>query len=146
MKKSILVTAVFLLTNAVAFAHTELSMSMPADKATLATPPKEVMLHFTEPVRLTAATIQKSGDKTAQDLGPLPAAAANAFTLAVPAMTNGGYTVTWRALADDGHIMKGELTFSIGAADAAAGHSQADHSHHSDSTEHAHSEHSDSHQ
>ena len=56
MKKPVLVMALLALTHAVAYAHTELSASMPADKATLEAAPKELMLHFSEPVKLTTVT------------------------------------------------------------------------------------------
>ena len=101
-----------------AFAHTELSTTAPADRATLAAAPDKVELGFSEPVRLTALTIQKDG-ATKQSLGPLPAATTRDFAVALPALTDGHYVVSWRALSEDTHVMTGEFMFAVGAT---AGH------------------------
>lgn len=98
-----------------AYAHSELSASVPADKATLAEAPKEVVLDFSEPVNLTALSLERSGEAK-QSLGPLPAAAAAHFAIAAPALSSGDYVVDWRALSDDGHVMSGALHFTVGAA------------------------------
>ena len=42
-----------------ALAHTELSATVPADRSTLAAAPEKLELEFSEPVRLTALTIQQ---------------------------------------------------------------------------------------
>jgi len=130
MKKLMAIVALGLL-GSVAYAHTELSASMPADKAVLEAAPKQVMLHFTEPVRLTALTIQKQGDAK-RDVGPLPAQAGKDFALAAPELGTGAYVVSWRALSEDTHAMTGEFSFTVGAAGAQAPHSEpAGHSGHS---------------
>lgn len=54
-----------------AFAHAELSQSVPADQAALDAAPKEVMLHLSEAVRLTSLSLKKEGG-AASDPGPLP--------------------------------------------------------------------------
>lgn len=97
-----------------AYAHTELSQSMPADKAVLQTAPKDVMLHFNEPVRLTMLSVQKRGDAK-QDLGPLPQQPAKDFALAAPGLGDGRYVVTWRAMSEDTHALRGEFAFTVGA-------------------------------
>jgi methionine-rich copper-binding protein CopC len=107
-----------------AYGHAELSASMPADKAVVAAAPKEVMLHFTEPVRVTALSLQKQGESSKQSLGPLPAGTNKDFMVAAPALSDGQYTVSWRALSDDAHVMTGEFTFAVGAGGAPAQHSE----------------------
>jgi methionine-rich copper-binding protein CopC len=57
-----MVVALSALAANVAYAHSELSESVPADKAVLETAPHEVMLHFKEAVRLTALPLTKRGD------------------------------------------------------------------------------------
>lgn len=97
-------------------AHTDLKASIPADGAVIEQAPGTVQLSFTEGVRLTAVTIQPDGaDK--QSLGPLPTEPMASFTLELPKLANGHYVVSWRALADDMHVMNGEFMFMIGAAE-----------------------------
>lgn len=118
MKKLTLTAAAFALASSIAFAHSELKMSMPADKASLDSAPKEIMLHFSEPVRLTELKIEKQGQKQ-RDLGPLPKDMSAAFSVAAPGVEAGDYVVTWRALSDDAHVMKGEFTFKVQTGQAA---------------------------
>ena len=96
-----------------AFAHSELTASMPADKASVETAPKELMLHFSEPVRLTALAVTKAGDAQ-QELGALPAKSQKDFSIASPGLTKGQYTVSWRALSGDAHVMTGQFAFAVG--------------------------------
>lgn len=115
--------ALVALVGQIAYAHTELSSSMPADKAVLAAAPKEVMLHFSEAVRLTALSVQKQGESK-QSLGPLPAEVNKNFMVAAPTLSEGQYTVSWRALSEDAHVMTGEFAFAVGAGGAPAQHSE----------------------
>lgn len=98
-----------------ALAHTELAATVPANGAMIAEAPENLQLTFSEPVRLTALTLQKDGERK-QSLGPLPSAASEEFSVALPAaVADGHYVVTWRALAEDTHVMNGEFMFAIGA-------------------------------
>jgi len=108
-----------------ALAHTELAATVPADGAMIADAPENVQLTFSEPVRLTALSIQKDGERK-QSLGPLPSETIKEFSAALPAMIEDGhYVVTWRALSDDTHVMNGEFMFAVGAE--AAHQSQMNH-------------------
>ena len=120
-------------------AHTELSASVPGDNAVLEAAPKEIMLHFSEPVRLTALTVQEQG-QSKQSLGPLPADANEHFLVAAPALDEGRYTVSWRALSEDTHVMTGEIAFTVGAAGTAAQPTP-----HAEPSENAHPGHSEPH-
>lgn len=115
MKRSIYTIAALLFASSLAHAHSELTSSMPADKASVATAPKEVMLHFSEPVRLTAVSVTRSGG-VKQDLSGLPGERAKDLVVATPGLGDGQYEVTWRALSGDSHVMTGTFSFSVGAA------------------------------
>jgi copper transport protein len=108
------VTVAFFVAQA-AQAHTELAETVPANHATIAAAPEDVQLRFSEPVRLTALSIQKDGGAK-QALGPLPAAAAETFAVALPALGDGRYVVAWRALSGDTHVMTGDFMFAVGSA------------------------------
>ena len=96
-------------------AHAKLEQAMPADGSVVATAPTSVMLMFDEAATLTAISIQKTGDKTTQKLGPLPKAPAANFTLNLPKLASGSYTVKYRVLTDDNHVMSGTTKFTVSA-------------------------------
>jgi len=103
-----------------ASAHAHLQKASPADGSVVATSPSRIVLNFSEAARLTAASIQK-GDEPRQSLKPLPAAAARQISVPLPQLTPGGYSVTWRVVSEDGHVMSGTLRFTL-APDRAADH------------------------
>ena len=96
-----------------AFAHTHLKSSMPADKAVLDKAPTELMLHFSEATKITAVTLQKQGEGEAHKLAALPKEPTANATIPLQSLTQGEYTVEWRAVGDDNHVMKGTLHFTI---------------------------------
>ena len=105
-----------------AFAHTELAATVPADRATLAAAPETLDLEFSEPVRLTALTVQRDG-AAKQSLGPLPSGNSGKFSMPLPAgLGDGHYVVSWRAMSEDTHVISGEFMFAVGAAAAAGAH------------------------
>ena len=101
-------------------AHAHLQKASPADGSVVRTSPSNVVLNFSETARLTAASIQR-GDEPRQSLKPLPTAAARQISVPVPQLTPGLYSVTWRVVSDDGHVMSGTLHFTL-SPDRAAQH------------------------
>ena len=148
MRKLAYITLLLLMAS-VAYAHAELSASMPADKAALEAAPKEIMLHFSEAVRLTALSLTKH-DEAKQDLGLLPSEMMKNFSVAVPALASGEYLVNWRAMSEDAHVMTGEFSFTVGmgsSGEHGTGHTEHDGdqpAHTADHMEH-HMEHMQSH-
>ncbi len=121
MKSLSLVSGLALASIAVtASAHAHLQKASPADGSVVATSPSRIVLNFSESARLTAASIQKD-DEPRQSLKPLPAAAARQIFVALPRLTPGSYSVTWRVVSGDGHVMSGTLRFTL-APDRAADH------------------------
>jgi methionine-rich copper-binding protein CopC len=121
MKILSLVSGLALATLAVtASAHAHLQKASPADGSVVTTSPSRIVLNFSEAARLTAASIQK-GDAPRQSLKPLPAAAARQISVPLPQLTPGSYSVTWRVVSEDGHVMSGTLRFTL-APDRAADH------------------------
>ena len=107
-----------------AYAHAHLQKSSPADNSVITTSPSNLVLNFSEAARLTALSIQKDGEP-ARSLKPLPATAAQQISVPLPSLSPGTYSVSWRVLSDDGHVMAGALHFTL-AADRATDH-PADH-------------------
>jgi hypothetical protein len=95
-------------------AHAKLQSSSPANNAHLTAAPKTLTLNFSETAKLAMLKLVRDGKEI-----PVPldkdAKAAQTFTLTVPTLTPGNYTVQWAAVAaDDGHVTKGSFAFSIG--------------------------------
>jgi methionine-rich copper-binding protein CopC len=94
-------------------AHARLQSSAPADQAQLSEAPKTLSLNFSEDAQLAMLTLVTEGREVpiALDKNAKPG---RSFTLTLPALAPGSYTVKWTAVAaDDGHITKGTLAFSI---------------------------------
>jgi hypothetical protein len=96
-------------------AHAKLQSSTPANNAKLTQAPKTLTLNFSEAAQLAVLKLVRDGQEI-----PVPldkgAKAGQTFTLTLPALSPGNYTVQWSAMAaDDGHVTKGSFTFSIAA-------------------------------
>jgi methionine-rich copper-binding protein CopC len=96
-------------------AHAKLQSSSPADNAHLTEAPKTLTLNFNEAAQLAVLKLVRDGKEI-----PVPhdksAKAGQTFTLTLPALSPGKYTVQWAAVAaDDGHVTKGSFAFSIAA-------------------------------
>ena len=108
-----------------AHAHSHLKSSMPADGSTVMAP-KQIMLMFSAAARVTALTIQKDGEAE-QKLAPLPSEPAAHVMVRAPKLTPGKYTVTYRILSNDNHVMSGKLHFTVSDSASNAGKMPANH-------------------
>jgi copper transport protein len=113
-----LAAVVALVLPAAASAHAYLVSSKPADRAVLATAPREVRLEFTEAVRPGPGieAVRNGGGSVLA--GP---ARSEGRQLVIPlrsGLEDGVYTVRWRALSDDGHTTGGVLAFGVGSGGA----------------------------
>lgn len=99
----------------VAQGHAHVQKSEPANNSTVTQLPKNVVLEFNEAVQLTVLTLQKGDDK-AQELKPLPSAAAKVITVSMPTVDAGSYIIKWRAAGDDGHVTAGKVLFNVAPA------------------------------
>lgn len=96
-------------------AHPFLVRTDPGDGARLARAPQVVSLQFSEPLGDAAAklSITREGGRSPQ---PLVAATASGRRVvqADVALGRGLYRVTWRVVADDGHLSEGSFAFAVG--------------------------------
>lgn len=96
-----------------ALAHSPMIATSPPDAITVAAPPTEIAMTFDAPVRLTKVTLALGeGSAVALDLSGAKSFA-SAFKIPCAISESGLYKVTWRALAQDGHVMKGDLRFKV---------------------------------
>ena len=95
-----------------ALAHAHLEMTIPAADSSIVEMPAQVMLHFSEAVKITAATIEKEGGTDKVELkAPADAKAVN--QIAAPKLSPGVYLLNWRGLGKDGHVMNGTVRFTV---------------------------------
>jgi methionine-rich copper-binding protein CopC len=94
-------------------AHARLQSSSPADNAQLPAAPPTLSLNFSEAAQLATLKLLLEGKEIpiALDKNAKPG---QSFTLTLPTLAPGSYTVQWTAVAaDDGHVTKGTFKFSI---------------------------------
>ncbi len=113
INKVFLALALCFVLSAPAYAHTELSSSTPTDEAVLDQAPEELLLTFSEALRLTAVVIEHESDSRALDVTSMEPA--TDFAVALPDLAPGEYVVEWRALSEDAHVISGEIRFTIAA-------------------------------
>ena len=83
----------------------------------VATAPARIVLHFDQQVRDVASTvINADGEQVAA--GPASTSSGDVRALVIPLKPNlpdGDYTVRWRIVSTDGHIISGVFAVGIGA-------------------------------
>jgi len=114
----LLATAAAAPADPLALLHFALRSSQPAADSSV-TPPEEIVLTFTEPpqensvgVRLIdpAGEAVELGDPTPDDENP------SVIRVEVGAvLVASEYTVAWRGMGDDGHVVRGDFVFSVTA-------------------------------
>ena len=114
-----LAAAAYLAVASTASAHTHLKEAVPANGSTIAEPPANIVLTFTGAARITALTIQKDDGSAEQKVSALPETAAARISVPAPKLAPGKYTVNWRVVGADNHVMSGKLSFTIAASTAA---------------------------
>jgi len=100
-----------------AFAHAHLDHASPTVGSTVAQPPKEVSLWFTEALEAKFSTVEvRDAQGRLVQAGPATLASDNAAQLRVPlkALSPGTYKVIWRVLSVDTHRTQGDFTFRVG--------------------------------
>jgi len=104
-----------------ALAHAKMTKSVPEDGATVPAGLTEIEMRFSNPMRLTLVRVHRSADN--QDValkGALPNAFIDAAKVSVDALTAGAYDVSWTAVSEDGHVMKGHFAFTVSGSPAPA--------------------------
>jgi methionine-rich copper-binding protein CopC len=100
--------------------HTHLKKSAPAAGDSLAAPPREVRLWFSEKPEVVVSNVAVSDAAgAAVTLGKLRADSSDATQLVASvtgAMKPGRYQVAWRTMGADGHPVRGTFDFVILAA------------------------------
>lgn len=97
--------------------HLELSRSAPEAEATVA-PPSEIRLWFSQAPQASGTSLRLIQSGQPLEIGELKPDPEDAAVYVAPVDTPlapGTYTVAWRAMAADGHVVRGEFPFTVQA-------------------------------
>jgi copper transport protein len=113
--------AVLVLPAGPAAAHAVLLRATPAADSVVRAAPAEVVLEFSEPVRLVPGKIRVIGpDGKRADVGDPSVAGGTVNVTLRPGGPRGTYLVSYRVISADSHPVAGGFTYSVGAASATA--------------------------
>jgi copper resistance protein C len=101
-------------------AHAKLTSSTPKDGATVAAGVSEIELDFSVPLRVTVLHVRGAGEHDVALKGELPKSFAPIVKLGVATLAPGGYQVSWTAVSEDGHVVKGAIAFTVSGSDQPA--------------------------
>lgn len=96
-----------------ALADVELESSDPAAGATVATPPTTIILEFSGPLVEDKSSFALRGADGTIDTGRVSEDDETVMTLAGLDLAPGQYEIRWTAGSEDGHIVRGRLTFAV---------------------------------
>ena len=111
-----LIMALGLLPSAPALAHAMLVKAEPPRRAVLTTPPAQVRLWFNEEIEKDYASLAILGADKAPVTEVKPHIAADdpkAIVLPLPQLAAGKYTVKFRVLSVDGHVVDSSYDFTV---------------------------------
>lgn len=106
--------AVFLSTT-FSIAHSPMKSTSPANDAKLDAVPEMLNMIFAKPARVLKIVMTHSiDDAVHEERLELPTKdAVNEMRLTPEFMGAGNYKVEWRALGEDGHVLKGDFSFDV---------------------------------
>jgi methionine-rich copper-binding protein CopC len=108
--------AVLALCPAAALAHAVLVKSVPAQRAALVEPPPRIELWFNErlePAYSKASVTNEAGAQVDRRDVKVSAEDPRRLSLSLPPLMPGRYTVSFRVLSVDGHVVESRLTFTV---------------------------------
>lgn len=118
MKKTVLFlfSLLFLFSSSVS-AHTGLESSSPEDGATITEPLQDIVLTFETVIENGSSFTlsSESGDVAVENLAVTDNVLSG--TAAAP-LENGAYTVDWRIIGEDGHLIEGTFGFTVSVEQA----------------------------
>jgi len=104
----------------VAGAHAQLEWVQPVQSSVLTSAPRQIVLHFGEPVEIDFGSLRVIGPDGARvDEGGThhPDGDSHAVAIALPGhLADGTYVVAWRVISADSHPVHGAFVFSVGTA------------------------------
>jgi methionine-rich copper-binding protein CopC len=99
-----------------AFAHAQLVKTEPARRATVAEAPKQVKLWFNEEIEgayASLAVLDAAGKPVTDAKPEIAADDPKSLAIPLPALSPGTYTVKFRVLSVDGHVVDSTFDFTV---------------------------------
>lgn len=94
-------------------AHTIVKSSTLEDGGIYQTIPDFFDLVFARKVGLASLTLKDTDGKEIVLDFTLPKSMETKFSIPMPKLKNGQYSMSWRAVAVDGHVLKGDMRFTV---------------------------------
>ena len=99
--------------SAPAFAHGGMVETSIENKASFAHNPADFKIEFEHDSAITSVILMTADNKMiALDFKPTKTMGKN-FTVPLPTLAAGGYTLSWKSVAKDGHAMPGAVKFTV---------------------------------
>lgn len=96
-----------------ASAHTTVKSTTLEDGGVYQTMPDVFDLVFAQKVGLASLNLKnEDGESIEMNFTP-PKSMETKFAIPMPVLKSGLYKMTWRAVAKDGHILKGDISFTV---------------------------------
>jgi methionine-rich copper-binding protein CopC len=108
-----LAVAVTSVSSALLEAHMKVERTEPAANTVVASPPPHVQVFFSEAPDLAVSRMDITGPSDKTKLTGLHVMDTSLMAMVAGDMPDGAYTVSWQSAGPDGHIQKGEFTFSV---------------------------------
>ena len=110
------ILSLLLLSN-LASAHSVLKSSAPENGAMLNKLPDELMLEFTLQVKLVKLQLIEQSGKAIKLMAKPSKDFDTTYSIALPMLDSGCYTIKWVAMGKDAHKMQGDFTFTLNDCD-----------------------------
>ena len=103
---------------ATTLAHLAATKTTPEADEVLTSSPHHVQVWFTQDPDPAVSQLTLEGPAGDVELGDTEVAAEKSLMAMVPGeLAPGSYTVSWRTAGDDGHVLRGDFSFTVGTAD-----------------------------
>jgi copper transport protein len=112
-----LVVALVVVLAAPASAHATLLSTDPSNGGIYTTPPKAVILRFSEPVEVSLGGVRvfdSNRQRVVTGSPEHPNGTQSQVSTSLPKLDNGTYVVTWRVISADSHPVEGAYSFQVG--------------------------------
>lgn len=96
-----------------ALAHTMVQSVSITEGARLQAPPEQLTIRFEHAARFGSVRLETAAGERIPVTYTPPNEATTIFTIPLPTLAPDRYRVTWRVIAEDGHVMTGAVSFAI---------------------------------
>lgn len=110
---TVLITLLLLINPLRLLAHGTLHSSLPAAGSVIDQSPANLQLHFSSPARLVKFSLTTEEGKAVKLAVSRIMTSQKEFTLPLPELNEGSYTVQWTIMGGDSHKVSGDFEFTI---------------------------------